>query len=159
MTKISDITAAVESALKELSVCGIESEVVDKPTFKCYPDSPSYVTIRGHLIGTTTEDSASLLLSMREWVSTRPQIPVNSVLLRIDSTCSVSISSLTEEECLEVDSTSNATSSTDNAPLLYGATVAGSVSLMVFLAILVVCIVVLWRKQRNKYRLRKAWFV
>ena len=160
MKKISNITSAVVRALKEMSVCDIQSKVVDKPAFKCYPDSPSYVTLRGQLNGTATEDSTSLISSVKEWVSTSPEIHVNSVLLGIDSTCSVAISSLTELECLEeIDSTSNTTSSHDAAPLAYGVTVAGILSVIVFLAVLVFCVMIMWRKRCNKYRLRKTWFV
>jgi hypothetical protein len=156
--KISNITSAVVRALKEMSVCDIQSKVVDKPAFKCYPDSPSYVTLRGQLNGTATEDSTSLISSVKEWVSTSPEIHVNSVLLGIDSTCSVAISSLTELECLEeIDSTSNTTSSHDAAPLAYGVTVAGILSVIVFLAVLVFCVMIMCRKRCNKYRLRKTW--
>ena len=157
-TKISDITSAVERSLKEISVCDIETTVVDKPVFKCYSDSSSYVTIRSQLNGTTTENSASLLSLIQHWVSTGPTINVNSVLLTVDSTCSVAVSSFTDEECLqEVDSASNTTSSRATVPLIYGVTVAGVVSLII---IPVLCIVaVIWRKRRNKYRVKKAWFV
>ena len=98
--RLEDITHAVLDKLTtSCSACGITSDIIDKPAFSCYPESPIYVTYRARLEGTSETDSGSLIFLIEEWVSGGASIIVTGVLMTVDSECSVFISSLSEGEC------------------------------------------------------------
>ena len=77
-----------------------ESGIIDRPSFVCYPESPSHVTYRARLEGTSERGSDSLISLIEDWVSGGPGVIVTGVLMTVDSHCSVAISSLSERECL-----------------------------------------------------------
>ena len=101
--KLVDITSAVLERLSTSCVdCGIDSDIIDRQSFACYPESPTYVTYRARLEGTSETDSGSLISLMGEWVSGGASIIVNGVLMTVDSKCTVAISSLSEGECFPI---------------------------------------------------------
>lgn len=80
--------------------CGISADIIEKPTFACFPESPSYVTYRATLKGTSLTKSGSLISLLEKWVSSgTATIIVTGVLLLVDNGCVVIISSLSEREC------------------------------------------------------------
>ena len=97
---LEDITSAIlEQLTHSCAECGITSDIIDKPSFACYSESPSSVTYRARLEGTSETDSGSLISQIEEWVSGGASIILTGVLIRVDSDCSVAISSLNEGEC------------------------------------------------------------
>ena len=98
--KLEDITSAV---VKELTAscaeCGISSDIIDEQFFACFPESPTHVTFRARLGGSSETDSGSLISLLESWVSGRATIIVTGVLMTVDAECSVAISSLSEGEC------------------------------------------------------------
>ena len=98
--KLEDITNAVlEELTASCAECGITDDINDKQSFACFPESPTYVTYRARLEGTSETDSGSLISLIEEWVSGGASIIVTGVLMTVDSECSVAISSLSEGEC------------------------------------------------------------
>ena len=94
-----EITAAVVEELRiKCAECG--SGIVDRPSFVCYPASPSHVTYRARLEGTSERGSDSLISLIEDWVSGGPGVIVTGVLMTVDQHCSVAISFLSERECL-----------------------------------------------------------
>ena len=103
--------------------------VIDRQSFACYPESPTHVTYRTRLEGTSETDSGSLISLIEEWVRGGASIIVTGVLMTVDSECSVAISSLSEGECqppitdptvVSTDSTTEPTadtSATDSATM------------------------------------------
>ena len=75
-------------------------EMIDNQFFVCYPESPSHVTYRARLEGTSERGSDSLISLIEDWVRGGPGVIVTGVLMTVDSNCSVAISSLSERECL-----------------------------------------------------------
>ena len=97
--KLEEITAAVVEELRmKCAECG--SGIVDRPSFVCYPESPSHVTYRARLEGTSERGSDSLISLIEDWVRGGPGVIVTGVLMTVDSHCSVAISFLSERECL-----------------------------------------------------------
>ena len=68
----------------------------------CYPESPSYVTYRARLEGTSEVESGHLISLIGQWVGDGAGIIVNGVVMKVDPKCSVAISDLGEEECIPV---------------------------------------------------------
>ena len=75
-------------------------ETIDNQFFVCYPESPSHVTYRARLEGTSERGSDSLISLIEDWVRGGPGVIVTGVLMTVDPNCSVAISSLSERECL-----------------------------------------------------------
>ena len=130
------------------SDCGITSDIIDTRSFACYPESPTYVTYRARLEGTSETDSGSLISLIEDWVRGGPSIVVTGVLMTVDSECSVAISSLNEGECDMKTASTSSSSSSDNAAII-GGIVAVVIVLIVVIAVTVVIIVALVLKTRR----------
>ena len=98
--KLEDITSAVLDELTaSCAECGISSDIIDRQSFSCFPESPTHVTFRARLGGSSETDSGSLISLLESWVSGGATIIVTGVLMTVDAECSVAISSLSEGEC------------------------------------------------------------
>ena len=139
--KLEDITnAVIEELTASCAECGITDDIIDKQSFACFPESPTYVTYRARLEGTFETDNGSLISLIEEWVSGGASIIVNGVLMTVDSECSVAISSLSEGECSPT-TTDTASKSTNLAAIIGGVTVAVILIVSVAITITVTLIV------------------
>ena len=164
---MEDITSAV---LKQLTAscteCGISSDIIDEQSFACFPESPTHVTFRARLGGSSETDSGSLISLLESWVSSGATIIVTGVLMTVDAECSVAISSLSEGECSmtttqppdidtpsSTDSTgtpsSDSQSSTDNTAAVIGGVVAVILIITAAITIVMIAIVALIMKSRR----------
>ena len=81
---LEDITSAVVDQLTDSCTdCGITSDIIDRQSFSCYPESPTYVTYRARLEGTSETDSGSLISLMEDLVRGGASIIVNGVLMTV----------------------------------------------------------------------------
>ena len=94
--------------------------------FKCFPDSPQAVIYRTVLHGTVNATTTELISHIEQWIIEEPTVTVQRVLLTIDGSCSVRISSLTDKE--ECPKESQNSSSLDNTEIII---IGGLVSLMI----------------------------
>ena len=94
--------------------CGecVSEMVIDNQFFVCYPESPSHVTYRARLEGTSERESGSLISLIEEWVRGGASVIVTGVLMTVDPDCSVAISSLSEGECSPTTTSSTTTTAT-----------------------------------------------
>ena len=143
---MEDITNAVLRVLtSSCADCGITSDIIDMQSFSCFPDSPSHVTYRARLQGTSEIDSVSLISLIEEWVRGGADIIVTGLLMKINSKCSVRISSFSEGECSE---TTDTTTESDGNTVSPGAIIGGVVA-AVILIIAIMIMVVLILKYRH----------
>ena len=170
--KLEDITSAVlEQLTQSCAECDITSDIIDRQSFACFPESPTYVTYRARLEGTSETDSGSLISLIEEWVSGGASIIVTGVLMTVDSECSVFISSLSEGECSPTQpptphitpdtkpptmdnttasddpSVTTDQTSSDNTPAIIGGVVA--IVLIITIAITIIAIFILVMKNRR----------
>ena len=135
--------AVIEELTASCAECGITNDIIDKQSFACFPESPTYVTYRARLEGTSETDSGSLISLIEEWVSSGASIIVTGVLMTVNSECSVAISSLSEGECSSTQppttNTSAASESTNSAAIIGGVV---AVILIVSVAITITIIAV-----------------
>ena len=97
--KLEDVKAVVLELL-EASCTGCTSENVDRQSFSCFEESPSFLTYRARLEGTSETDSDSLISLIEDWVRRGgASVIVTGILMTVDPHCSVAISSLNEPEC------------------------------------------------------------
>ena len=137
------------------SDCGITSDIIDRQSFLCYPESPTYVTYRARLEGTSETDSGSLISLIEDWVRDGASIIVNGVLMTVDSECSVAISSLREGECDTTTSSTSSQSSFDNVAIV-GGTVAAVVIVLIVTIALVIIVALVLKKCRRNVSIKKA---
>ena len=99
--KLGDITIeVVEKVVALCPDCGFTDTSIDKQSFSCYPNSPSFVTYRARLERTSLTDSDNFISLIEQWVSDGASVIVSGVLLKVDSKCLVEISDLSEDECI-----------------------------------------------------------
>ena len=159
--KLEIITSAILHQLMALCIeCNITSDIIDMQSFICYPKSPTYVTYRTRLLGTSETDSGLLISLIEAWVSNGDSITVTGILVRVDSECSVAISSLSEGECSQTQpSTTNGTttelSSTDYTVAIIGGVVAVIIVLIVTTIIVIVIVFILLKNGRGELSTEK----
>ena len=170
-----DITNAVlEELTASCAECGITDDIIDKQTLACFPESPTYVTYRARLEGTSETDSGSLISLIEEWVSGGASIIVTGVLMTVDSECSVAISSLSEGECSPTQppttepTTSSITttntdttpstdiSSSDNTVFIVGGVVAVILIIAIVLIVTIIAVVITVKSRHGDVFLRKT---
>ena len=134
--------------------CGITSDITDKKSFSCYPESPTHVTYRARLEGTSETDSGSLISLIEDWVKGGASIIVTGVLMTVDKKCSVPISSLSEGECV-LPTTETLTTTVeivnDNSPTSFtssegssdnAAIIGGTVAIVIVLIVAITLVII-----------------
>ena len=153
--KLEDITSAVlEELTASCAECGISSDIIDRQSFSCFPESPTHVTFRARLGGSSETDSGSLISLLESWVSGGATIIVTGVLMTVDAKCSVAISSLSEGECSMTTTQppeTATTSSTSNTAII-----GGAVAVVFIIALTVVIVALVLRSRRREFSIRKA---
>ena len=148
---MEDVTSAILQQLTaSCSECGIASDIIDREqqSFVCFPDSPTSVTYRARLEGTSETDSGSLMSLIEEWLSGRVTIIVTGVLMTVDSECSVAISSLSEAEC-QPPTTNDSTTTTDSTAAIIGGSVVAVIALTIIAAVTITFILRNVNKQKE----------
>ena len=152
--KLADITDTVVRILSSSCTdCDITSDIIDMELFACF--SESHVTYRARLQGTSETESSSLISLIEKWVDNNPNIGIAGLLIKVDSKCSVEISSFDEGECSETiknpvstpgpndgftDSTSDSTGNTISPGPIIGGIVAVLVILIIAISVIIVMI-------------------
>ena len=117
--KLEDITReVVEKVVTLCPECGFTVTSIDKQSFLCYPDSPSFVTYRARLEGTSLKDSEKFISLIEQWVMGGASVIVTGVLMKVDSKCSVKISDLSEDECLMKPAIAQSVSPSPTTPIM-----------------------------------------
>ena len=98
--KIEDISAAITLNINQCCQCGLSHENITDGVFRCFSNSPQAVTFRALLHGTAKASSSKIVSRIEQWISVNDvTIPVQSVLINVDSSCIVIISSFGDREC------------------------------------------------------------
>ena len=148
--------------------CGVTQAIIDKQALLCYPESPSYVTYRARLEGTSEVESGHLISLIGQWVGDGSGIIVNEVVMKVDPKCSVAISDLGEEECIPIPSPSMEVNNeptvsgqddqpkTSTLPTTIGVIVAVVVLIIATTIIIVIIAVLVLRNRRADYALKNT---
>ena len=135
--KLEDVKSALLEQLK-LSCAECSSDTIDTQSFSCYEESPTHITYRARLEGTSERDSDTLISAIEEWVRGGTSLIVTGIRMTVDSDCSVAISSPDEPECSLSTPVMNSDSAT-NIPLIV-AGVAGVIVTATAALILIMCL-------------------
>ena len=160
--KLGDITSEVVDNIVALCPnCSFTEAAIDQQSFSCYPDSPSFVTYRARLEGTSLIDSDHFISLIEQWVKGGASVIVSGVLMKVDVRCSVEISNLSEEECIvkPVNTTTNNPDSQNGAPLsitLVAVVVVVVVLIIAITTAAVIITVVVLKGHRAKHSLKNS---
>ena len=145
--KVNDISTAIVSNINQRYRCGLSRENVTNGVFRCFPASPQAVTFRALLHGGTKASSSELSLYIEQWIRNDVTIPIQSILINVDSSCMVAISSFDDGECQAKSKqpTNNSSSA------VIGGTVAGLLLLLVLSSAVDIALLIMlrWRKKHH----------
>ena len=147
------IIAAVVDGTEQLCNCGYAAGYIDSTVsgFQCSSNQASQVVFRSKLYGTADTTASTIITHIDQWMSGEVSVVVLGLILELDPSCPVRISSFGDPECQVATITPNAMNST-TAPLLRSYTeaiVPGIVVCIGVLAVAVVVITVFIRRRRT----------
>ena len=142
---MNDISTAIVSNINQYCLCGLSRENVTNGVFRCFPASPQAVTFRAVLHGGTKASSSKLSSFIEQWIRNDVTIPIQSVLINVDSSCMVAISSFDDGEC-QIDSEKHTNTSSS---AVIGGTVAGLLLLLILSSAVIIALLIMlwWRKK------------
>ena len=146
---MNDISTAIVSNINQHCQCGFSRENVTNGVFRCFPASPQAVTFRAVLHGGTKASSSELSSYIEQWIGNDITIPIQSILINVDSSCMVVISSFDDGEC-QIDSEKHTNNSSS---AVIGGTVAGLLLLLILSsAVVIALLIMLWRRKKHHGR-------
>ena len=151
--KLDDILNAVLEHLK-VPCPECSAVIIDEQSFSCYEESPTHVTYRARLSGTSERASDSLISLIEDWVRVGPTIIVTGVLLTVDSHCSVAISSPSDPEC-STAATSNS-GATPSIPIIVGGVVVGVIAVIAMAVAIPVTTKLVVKRRSKAFKLCKV---
>ena len=165
--KLEEITReVVEKLSASCSDCSITNDIIDKQSFSCYPESPSFLMYRARLEGTSETDSGSLISLIEEWVRGGASVILTGVLMKVDAKCPVAISSLSEEECTKIPPPTPSTTlitvgsggeqGSTSSTLIIGVVVVIALFIIIASIILLIIVVCVLRYHHSKHSLKNG---
>lgn len=144
--RIDAVTNSFASDVADDCNCGFSSTLVTNSVFRCFPDSSTAVTFRA-----TLTDSR-FLPHIQNWLQRRGFVSVQNVLVAVDSTCQVEISSLADSECVMASQPTEPapTTETNDTPVIPLGPVAGGVVGGVFLILLIIFLIYIALKCKSR---------
>ena len=125
--KLADVTTTVQENAENICQCGFSLQHISDSAFECF-SNPDDVTFRARLQGTAQASSSQLVNYIEQWSTRDVTIAVQGLRLRVDSSCSIAISSFSDPEC---EAERQQPTSYSNLPAIIGGAVAGVVALTV----------------------------
>ena len=98
---MNSVVSAVVAATEERCHCEFTTGHIDSAVsgFRCSSSQRNQVVFRSKLNGTEDTNASTLTTYISQWTSSDTSITVLNLILDIDSTCPVHISSLSDPEC------------------------------------------------------------
>lgn len=140
------ISTAIVSNINQRCQCGLSDESLTDGVLRCFPSSPQAVTFRAILHGTATASSSEIVSHIKQWITNGVTIPVQSVLINVDSSCTVNISSFDDRECQLMSFSTQPRN--DNTSAIIGG--IASALLLVLISAGGAVIILLWFRKRRQ---------
>ena len=129
------------------------------PNFRCFGESEDAVTYRAEISGTLLAPPDHVVLFIEEWLSQGALILFDIILVPLDESCQVVVTSLADQECNTPTSATTVlmTEATSSLPTEQSVTLAvivggaiGGVIIVVVVALIIIIIVVSIRAKRTQ---------
>ena len=96
--------------VEERCRCGFTVMNIQKPTFRCFAESEDVVTYRAEILGTGVASAADITSHIQDWITQGALITFDFVLIAVDSSCQVMVTSVLDPECNNSTETTPTTS-------------------------------------------------
>ena len=146
--KVDDVSTAIVSNINQhCQLCGLSRENITSGVFRCFSASPQAVTFRAFLHGGAKASSSELASYIEQWIRNDITIPIQSILINVDSSCMVAISSFDDREC-QIDPKQPTNNSSSVA---IGGTV-GSLLIILILgsAVIIAMLIMVWLRKKHQ---------
>ena len=155
--KLESINSAVLESTQELcGQCGFIGDRLTNAVFQCFPASPEAVTYHAKLHGTTSTNSTQLISHIERWTAQgTAAATIQQVLLRVDRSCTVAVSTLVDDECQKrnVISTDSISGNNNNNIIIFvSGGVIATVTAVVVILIVVITVTICVRKNKRHKR-------
>ena len=125
---------------------------VEDTSFQCFPGSDNAVTYRARIQRTPTYTPSQLIELIAQWIAEDGVARVQLVLISVDKSCQVGISSFSDSECTSVGS-GPAGGGVDVA--IIGGVVGGVVIALIFAITVVVIAILMFKSRRERLSVGK----
>ena len=161
--KLDTLTAALSMNVEERCQCGFTVMNILKPTFRCFVESEDAVTYRAEILGTREISAAAITSHIKDWITQGARITFDFVLIAVDSSCQVVVTSNLDPECNNPTETPQQSltpePSDTQAPLALLGGVLGGVLVLVIGGLIVISVVLvycwMYRKRSGKIDIAK----
>ena len=113
------------------------------PKFRCFAESESAVTYRAQISGTVTASAEDIATYVSDWLSEGPLITFDFILIAVDTSCQVVVSSFADPECIPAA-----------IEFPVGAAVGGGIGVVLLIVVSIialVCLCVLRKRHKIRY--------
>ena len=99
--KATDVVSSIVSNVEQRCRCGFTSSQIQQGGFQCFSDSEDAVTYRAELHENGRATVFELVRFIEDWITEDGGVGIliQSLLVRVDGTCVVMLSSIVEAEC------------------------------------------------------------
>ena len=148
------LTAALSMNVEERCQCGFTVRNILTPTFRCFVESEDAVTYRAEILGTGVASPADITSHIQDWITQGALITFDFILIAVDSSCQVIVTSVQDPECFIPSETSQ--------PSVLGGVLGGMLGVILLALIVIVTLIVyLWihRKRSGKLEITRDRYV
>ena len=132
--------------------CTLTSNHFTSSGFHCFPASPQAVTFRARLHATQTASSSTLLNLISSWTKQGGVLLESGFQASVDGSCSLEVSSLDAEECMEgVVTTPPLAGGVPGVPAVVVISVSAVVGCLLVLLVALLVSVLIWSACRRRH--------
>ena len=118
------------------------------PKFRCFPESEDAVTYRAEVSGTQAASAVEITNYIEDWLADGAIVAFEFLLIPVDSTCQVILTSIADPEC------TNPTPISPTSAQFPVAAVGGAIGAVIFLIVICTITIVMIYIRNHKKRTR-----
>ena len=139
--KLNAINMSLVSNVEERCQCGFSLFNIMSPNFRCFEQSEDAVTYRAEISGTPLALPNQIVSFIEEWLSEGALILFDIVLVPVDGSCQVVVSSIVDPEC------NTPIEQAGSLAAIVGGAIGGVIVLVV--AVIIVIIIILFVRAKR----------
>ncbi len=141
--KLNTLSEEISTRVEERCQCEFSMLNIIGPKFRCFAESEDAVTYRAQISGTVTASAEDIATDVSDWLSEGPLITFDFILIAVDTSCQVVVSSFADPECIPAA-----------IEFPVGAAVGGGIGVVLLIVvsiIVLVCLCVLRKRHKIRY--------
>ncbi len=143
--KLNTLSEEISTRVEERCQCEFSMLNIIGPKFRCFAESEDAVTYRAQISGTVTASAEDIATDVSDWLSEGPLITFDFILIAVDTSCQVVVSSFADPEC-----------SAAAMEFPAGAAVGGAIGAVFFMIVVSIFLLVCFCAFRKRSNLHKS---